>query len=378
MLTRAASLNEHIRQAIKATLSSLSFAEFMTLALYHPSLGYYNAESFSIGKDGDFITAPEISPLFAACFANQCIPILNHIKGGSILELGAGSGIFARDLLLSLEKQKTLPAAYYIVEISQSLQRKQRTFLQTHCPQWMDRIVWLSEIPHSFEGVILANEVLDALPVHCFTVKEEKIYERRVTLIENEFAWQLTPARGLLKQMGEKIHAAHHLTEGYESEMNLKLPSFLRTLCSKLEKGVILLSDYGYGEAEYYHPQRMLGTLTCFYQHREAPNPLEQVGLKDITAHVNFTQVAEEAVLNGCQLAGYTNQNTFLIATGLAESAKQLEDTMNEVQTFHLHQAIKQLTWPTEMGERVKVMALKKNYELPLMGFDRMHLLREL
>lgn len=378
-LARSEALSEHIRQALAKQGGKLSFAAFMELALYYPKLGYYNAKTFNLGKQGDFTTAPEISPLFAKCFAPSLSLIFEQLGSSNILEIGAGTGRFANDLLLALNHLGYLPAHYYIYEISAELRKKQQAYLQSTCPAWFSRIHWLSHLPERFKGVVIANEVLDALPVHCFRCEEEGVKERFVIWENEQFAWHVanstTPG---LTEEAQKIRECYALPAGYQSEINLSLPPFIHSLANTLAEGVILLADYGYGREEYYRPERSQGSLTCFYQHRRHDNPLILVGLQDITAHVDFTRVIESAAESGCSLLGYTSQAAFLLACGILDIAQEEEQTLSPGSEFELHQAIKQLTLPTEMGERIKIMALGKNCDLSLPGFGLQDRTRDL
>lgn len=369
--TNSKALTKHIRQALTAAGGSLSFADFMEMALYHPKWGYYQHHSIDIGKQGDFTTAPEISPLFTQCLARQCAALFQQLPN-AILELGAGTGRLACDLLLALHGQGIAIEHYYIVEISRALRKKQKAFMAAHCPHLVKHVTWLDKLPTDFAGIILANEVLDALPVHCFRI-EDTIKERCVVWRDNQFAWQTTTPSTELNNEVTRLRDTLGFAQGYESEINLNLNTFITELAQCLSQGVILLIDYGYGEREYYHPERRQGTLTCFYQHRRYDDPLQFPGAEDITAHVNFTRVIEIAAANHCTLLGYTSQAAFLLACGLMELAEALEKQLSVADQVHLHHAIKLLTFPTEMGERVKVMALGKNVAdiLPdiLLGF---------
>lgn len=358
-------LTDIIRQEIQQTGGFISFARFMELALYAPGLGYYSAGQQKFGKGGDFVTAPEISPLFSQCVAVQCQQILTELGSGDILELGAGSGVFAKDVLLELERLESLPQHYYILEVSADLRARQKALLTSHCPHLMTRISWLNELPKTaFDGIIIGNEVLDAMPVHCFSVINGAIKERGVTWEQDHFAWMLKePSKALAEQV-ELLMREYPLPDDYESEINLTLPAWMHSMTECLNKGVILLFDYGYGKAEYYHAQRRMGTLMCYYQHQRHDDPFQLVGLQDITAHVDFTLVAESACSAGCTLAGYVIQAVFLLNCGLLERVNgDRVDEMNQVQ------AIKKLTMPSEMGELVKVMALSKRYLKALRGF---------
>ena len=366
-----------IHDHITTSGGSISFARFMELALYHP-LGYYQAANFTLGREGDFTTAPEISPLFAHCFAQQCQQIALQVDNSTILELGAGTGAFACELLQRLSAANALPIHYYIYDISPVLREKQREYLLSHCDEHIDRVTWLETLPTDFIGTIIANEVLDALPISCFQIEKDSVYERVVATNNNQFNWELIPATGKLLTAVTQLMAECHMAEGYQSEICLPLPDFISSLANCLSRGVILLADYGYGRREYYHPQRRHGTLTCFYQHRHYDNPLLLPGLQDITAHVDFTAVAEAAVASGLEINGYTTQAAFLLANGLMTLAEQQEQLLSEPERFKLHQAIKTLTLPTEMGDLIKIMGLTKNCSLDLTGFSLLNRLRDL
>lgn len=368
-LARSEKLIQLIRHEILRAGHAISFAHFMELALYAPALGYYSAETNKFGEKGDFITAPEISPLFAQCVAKQCQQIQHALGTSDILEIGAGSGTFARDLLRDLEKTNSLPGHYFIYEISPELREQQQRLIKQDCPHLFKCITWLDTLPKSFSGIIFANEVLDALPVHCFQISEGGAEECCVTWQDEQFAWHLQPPQSDLATQLNLILTEYALPIGYRSEVNLAASRLIQTLGGILQQGVILLLDYGYGRAEYYHSERQNGTLTCFYQHRQYSNPLILTGLQDITAHVDFTTVAESALTAGLSVAGFTTQAAFLLACGLLDIAAK-NTTLSEKEKFQQSQAIKTLTLPSEMGEVIKVMSLTKNVDLPLLGFS--------
>lgn len=369
-------LMQLIRQAIHQDPGYLSFARYMEMALYTPGLGYYSAGSHKLGKEGDFITAPEISPLFAQCIAIQCQQIFNALgPHADMLELGAGTGKLASDLLKELERLGCLPQHYFILEISAELRERQHQTLKTTCPHLLHRIEWLDRLPETpIQGIIFANEVLDAMPVHCFRLDKGEIKEKCVTLIDDKLAWVLTPpTTPALTDSVMQIQQDNPLINGYESEVNLMLPAWIQTLADTLKQGVLLLIDYGYGRHEYYHPDRQQGTLLCHYQHHRHADPLILPGLQDITAHIDFTSVVESAANAGLMLAGYTTQAAFLLACGLLDLTI---NTSSEKEKYQQNQSIKLLTLPSQMGEIIKVMALSKDLETPLLGFslhDRRH-----
>ena len=349
----------------------------MNQVLYTPGLGYYSAGVHKLGTAGDFITAPEISPLFSQCVARQCQQILTAFEESVILELGAGSGMMAADLLIELERLNSLPKSYFILEISADLQQRQQVTLQTKVPHLFERIHWLTQLPSQpLQGVILANEVLDAMPVQRFRLDEQGVSECYVGLAsstdnsaEIPFIWQIKPTcNPLLRTAVETLRPI--IPIDYISEINLALPAWFQTIADILTAGMVLLIDYGFPRREYYHPQRHQGTLMCHYRHHAHHDPLILVGLQDITAHVDFTAVAEAAVAANLNIGGYTTQAHFLLASGLPDLLNALDP--NDTKTYLQYtQQVKKLTFPNEMGELFKVMALTRNCNLDLLGFTQ-------
>lgn len=366
--------SETLLKAIRAEIveqgGSISFAEYMRLALYAPGLGYYSAGSKKLGPQGDFITAPEISPLFASCLARQCHQVLKTLaENGQILELGAGTGKMAIDLLLALEQLDCLPRHYLILEISAELRERQMVLLKAKIPHLWNRVKWLDTLPNTpFSGVILANEVLDALPVERFHFDNTEIQSWHVGWQNQQLAWQLAPATTALKEAVAELPFTDN-TVAYDSEINLMLPAWINSLSACLAQGLVLLIDYGFPRNEYYHPQRSMGTLMCHYRHRAHDNPLILPGLQDITAHIDYTAVAESAVAANLQVAGYANQAAFLLSCGLLDL---VPSNVNDVRQRALqNQQIQKLTSPTEMGELFKVIALARDLDdLDLLGFS--------
>ncbi|MEK7323620.1 MAG: SAM-dependent methyltransferase [Pseudomonadota bacterium] len=366
----SARLRELIVAEIAAAGGAISFARFMELALYAPGLGYYSAGARKFGAAGDFITAPELSPLFARCVARQCAQVLHGLGQGDVLEVGAGSGVLAADLLAALAELGSLPEQYFILELSADLRERQQRLLRERVPEWSSRVVWLNRLPAApFRGVVLANELLDALPVHLFTIAEMGPRELLVGETGGTLQWRLAPLTDARLQT--RIDAIHQelseeqLPAGYTSEINLAAEAWLRSMADVLQAGAILLIDYGFPRREYYHPQRAGGTLMCHYRHRAHGDPLIMLGLQDITAHLDFTALAEAALEVDLTVAGYTTQGAFLLATGITE---QLAATA-AAQQLQRAQEVKKLTLPHEMGELFKVMALTRGVDEPLLGF---------
>lgn len=368
-------LAELIIDEIKQQGGKIPFIRYMELILHAPALGYYSAGAHKIGAAGDFITAPEISPLFSQCIARQCQQVLQGIGGGEILEVGAGSGVMACELLRELERLECLPDRYYILDLSADLRQRQRDHLQQEVPQLMARIQWLDVLPaNGFKGVVLANELLDAMPVHLVRFDPEHPVERYVGWDGERFIWcdgemsdtRLTAATAhIINECGAELFDADYI-----SEINLAATDWVETIAAILEQGVILLIDYGFPRHEYYIPERREGTVMCHYRHQAHSDPLILPGLQDVTAHVDFTAIAECAVAAGLDVAGYTSQAHFLLGSGLmALLAESAEKTSREEQVVQA-QAIKRLTMPHEMGELFKVIALSRDIEPGLIGFS--------
>ncbi|MEN8128711.1 MAG: SAM-dependent methyltransferase [Pseudomonadota bacterium] len=363
-------LVEVIHEEINVAGGSIGFDRYMELALYRPGLGYYSAGAGKFGGLGDFVTAPEVSALFSQCLARQCISVLNAIPQGNILELGAGTGVMAAQVLETLEGQGLLPQRYYILELSAELRQRQAETLQQRVPQLYGRVCWLSALPQGgFRGVVLANELLDAMPVHCFHLREGRVLERRVGLSNRgQLVWTEREAAAALRARVEYLcgRFPQALPTGYYSEVNLRLEPWIKALGEAMEQAVMVLIDYGYPRREYYHPQRFQGTLLCHYRHLAHQDPFFYPGLQDISANVDFTAVAEAGVESGLQLLGYTTQAHFLLAGGLDEI---FSEGLDEGLRLEYSQQIKRLTLPSEMGERFQVIALGKRFETPIPGF---------
>ena len=364
-------LAARIRQEIRAADGVLPFARYMELVLYAPGLGYYSAGARKFGAAGDFVTAPELSPLFSRCLARQCAEVLTALKQGFILELGAGSGVMAVDLLAELQHLGLLPREYLILEVSADLKERQRTLLAERVPELLPRVRWLDALPESFEGVILGNEVLDALPVERFRKAAAGYAQYCVAEQGENFVWEEALASeglsAVLARLEQTLLAP--LADGYTSEICAGLPPLFATLAATLARGAVLFVDYGYERAAYYHADRSMGTLMCHYRQRAHADPFLYPGLQDITANVDFTAVAEAATAAGLELAGYTTQAHFLLGLGIVELAG------GEMKAA---QQVKLLTLPEEMGERFKAIGFTKGLEMELKGFGLRDLSRTL
>lgn len=365
----AALIQHHISQS----QGWISFADFMQMALYEPQLGYYSGGAKKFGYGGDFVTAPEISPLFAQTLAHQVAQVLADVQG-SILELGAGTGKLALDLLLALQDLNQLPEQYYIMEVSAHLRHIQQETLQKALPaELLQCVVWLDTLPQDFVGMIIGNEVLDAIPAHLVHYTAQGLYERGVAFNGN-FVWEDKP---LLSGNLFEATSALALPRDYLTEICPAASGLIASLAHALKKGVIVMLDYGFSAREYYHPQRNLGTLMCHYQHYAHTEPLVYIGLQDITAHVDFTSIAHAGVNNDLELAGFCSQAQFLMNCGILDLMSKVSP--HDMANYAPLAAVAQkLLSPAEMGDLFKVIAFSKQFDAPLLGFtagDKSHTL---
>jgi SAM-dependent MidA family methyltransferase len=371
-LLHSRSLKQLIQAELAAAGGWISFERYMRLALYTPGMGYYSGGAAKFGQEGDFVTAPEISALFGRAIAQQAAQVLELTGDGDILEFGAGTGKLALDVLLELEKLSRLPRQYFILEVSAELQQRQRLLFERLAPHLSSRLVWLEHLPKEFTGLILANEVLDAMPAHLVKWRGNDLLERGVVFDGDEFQWCDRP---LIE--GALFEAAHELSlraepgseaGSYVSEINLDARRFMLGIAEILREGAIVLIDYGFGRDEYYHPQRNRGTLMCHYRHHVHDNPFYLPGLQDITCHVDFSSIAGAAINSGLELLGYTTQAYFLINCGITEILAQAP-VENAKEYLPLANQVQKLVSPAEMGELFKVIAFGKNITQPLTGF---------
>jgi SAM-dependent MidA family methyltransferase len=417
-----------IRSRIEAAGGWLSFADFMELALYAPGWGYYSAGSVKLGAGGDFVTAPEISDLFSRCVARQCADVLSA-TGGDILELGAGTGRMAACVLQSLAEIGVLPERYAILEVSGDLSERQRARLASLPKELQERVVWLDQLPAAgaMRGVVLANEVLDALPVQRFVVRDGVARELGVGLVDaglnsaesaafgfaqgaggggpgpgaavgsaqgaggggpgpgvavgsaqgagdggpglaDGFGWELSAEGTVDIDVGG-------LPDGYISEICTRVDPWIAGVGQCLSRGALLLFDYGLPHAHYYHPQRVDGTLRCYFKQRAHNNPFINIGVQDITAWVDFTRVADAALAAGLDVSGFVTQAAFLLGNGIEAMTLEVEDVATRAR---LAGEARRLLMPGEMGESFKVMALCRDLDVPLRGFALQDLRRSL
>jgi SAM-dependent MidA family methyltransferase len=363
-------VGERIAAEIRGAGGWISFERYMNIALYAPGLGYYSAGARKFGPGGDFVTAPEISRLFGACVAQQCADVLSQLGAGSILEIGAGTGALAADVLLRLDALGRLPDRYLILEVSADLRERQRHTLQTRAPHLYERAEWLDAPPtEPLDGIVLANEVLDALPVARFRWRAERCEELGIALEHERLVWAARPAPSELEEICRSLaDCAGGWDEGYQSEYCPRLREWTHAVTQPCRNGAVLWIDYGLPRAQYYLPERRDGTLICHFRQRAHADPLLYPGLCDITAWVDFTSLAEAGAAAGFSLAGFTTQSYFLSALNIDREMQHLAGA-DQNRFARLANEARRLLLPGEMGERFKVMAWLKGKELALRGF---------
>ena len=374
---QSAHLTHLITQEIAAAGGWISFARYMERALYAPDLGYYSGGARKFGPGGDFITAPELTPLFGQALAIQVEEVLRDLDERALIEVGAGTGLLAADLLLELAARDCVPDSYAILELSGELRARQQLTLRERAPHLLERVSWLDTLPEQFSGVVVANEVLDVMPVHVVAARDGAVFERGVCVdAAARLCWADRPVEGALARAVTALQLPQAQQGEYVTEINLAAPAWVREWAQRLVRGAILLIDYGYPRAEFYLPSRSSGTLLCYYRHQAHADPFLWPGLNDITAFVEFSAVAEAAFDAGLEVLGYTNQATFLLNCGVLEClARRGPETSPDY--IRAARAVQRLITPQEMGELFKVLALGRGIA-PLRGFargDRLHTL---
>ncbi|MEO7259527.1 MAG: SAM-dependent methyltransferase [Luteimonas sp.] len=369
-LAHSERLRALIRQQIFAGAGTIPFSRFMELCLYAPGLGYYSAGATKFGSAGDFVTAPELGPLFAACVADSVAPVLQQLgPEAELVELGGGSGAFAEVALKRLLALDALPAHYAILEPSADLRQRQRNRLQQRLnPLLFDLVEWLdAPLQQPWNGVLFANEVVDALPTPRFTLCDGGVFEEHVALDgQGHFIRADRPADALLaaavRHVERQLEAP--FVDGYRSELLPQLPYWLQAVIGGLCSGTLLFTDYGYARREYYLPERNDGTLRAFYRHRMSNDAYALPGLQDLTASVDFTALAEAGSGAGFDFSGYCSQASFLIGNGLEQRLAEAEaKAHDEAGRYRLRQEAKRLTLPDEMGERFQAMGFQRGVE---------------
>ena len=369
----------HIRRRIADAGGSIGFAEFMHEALYAPGLGYYSAGTTKFGAAGDFVTAPEISSLFAGVLGRQCAGLLREWRDGEVLEIGAGSGRLSVDLVRALLRSDAVPRRYLVLEVSAELAERQRALIRRELPELASRFEWTDRLPDRFRGIVVANEVADALPVERFVKRDGGVVQRRVTWQSGRFEWCDAPAPGFLELAVRDIEASlgEPLPDGYVSEVATALEGWVGDIAACLECGLILLIDYGLPRREYYAPDRSGGWLRCHFRHQVHDDPLILTGIQDLTAWVDFTAVASAASDAGLEIAGFVTQSRFLLDGGLTELLAGF-DRLPTAAQIELSREARILTMPGEMGEHCKCIGLARG-KIPvpdaLRAGDRAHTL---
>ncbi len=362
----SAALLAHIRQCIDQQSGWISFADYMRLALYAPGLGYYSGGSRKFGAAGDFVTAPELTPLFGRALAQPVAAVLEAV-GGDVLEIGAGSGCLAVDLLAELAQMGRLPERYLILELSAELAQRQRERIATQLPDLLPRVVWLDRLPEQFTGCMVGNEVLDAMPCRLVERRGDAWLERGVAW-DKGLVWRTRP-------LADIEYVQHlmgmDLPDGYLTEIQPEACAFVATLARITRRGALILPDYGFAQDEYYHPQRHRGTLMCHYRHHAHDDPFHLPGLEDITTHVDFSAIWRAGDAAGWVLEGYTAQSSFLIDAGVLDLLSTLP--LDTPAYFQAAAATQKLLGPAEMGELFKVIGFSKELALAalLPGFRR-------
>ena len=355
-----------IRAEVEARGEAIPFSRYMEIALYAPRLGYYRAGWRTFGAQGDFVTAAEISPLFARTVARQVEQVLSSIGSREVVEIGAGAGTMAAHVLAELVPRGGV--RYRILELSGALAARQRETIEALVPDALSSVSWLDALPEpGLRGVVLANEVVDALPVERFEMTAGGVAMHRVGFEAGRPVWCPGRADPWLEEAVEDIQndIGYGLAAGYVSEIGPARGAWAASVAERLECGLVLLMDYGFPRREFYHPDRRDGTLRCHFRHRRHDDPLVLCGLQDITAHVDFTAIARAA---GPEVAGFTTQSEFLFGCGLLDLLADANPGSPEF--VRLTAQIKRITLPGEMGEAIKVMALARGIEEPLIGFS--------
>ncbi|THF62842.1 class I SAM-dependent methyltransferase [Pseudothauera nasutitermitis] len=376
-LAQSARLVDLLRAEIHAAGGWISFARYMELALYAPGLGYYSGGARKFGPAGDFITAPELTPLFGQALAAQVEQGM-RASAARVIEAGAGTGLLAADLLLELERRGCVPEQYDILELSADLRERQFDTLAAKVPHLASRVRWLETLPETFSGVLVANEVLDVMPTHRVAVRAGGVFEQGVAVdAAGALRWADRPATGAVLDAARALDLPCPEEGEYVTEICLAAHAWVGEWARRLQTGLLLLVDYGYPRAEYYLPTRSNGTLLCYYRHRAHGDPFLWPGLNDITCFVDFTAAAEAAFDAGLEVYGYTSQASFLFNCGVLECLER-RGPRESADYIRAARAVQQLTAPQEMGELFKVLAVGRGLPATPLGFargDRLHAL---
>ena len=355
-------LNE-IKQKIKSNDGKISFSKFMHHALYAPDLGYYSGKSEKFGKSGDFITAAEESGILGRIIAKQCSIILNEMPDASIIEYGPGSGALAVSILKQLLQMNLKPRAYYLVDVSEDLIERQKNRILTELPEIYDSVVWISEIPEGFSGIVIGNEVIDSMPFERFLISDKRILQFFVAIEEEELVYELESANFEIKKYVKQIESkiGKYLCDGFISEISFKGRDWINEISLKLNQGMVILLDYGTSRSEYYSDDNNKGWMHCHFKHHKHFEPLIYPGIQDITTWVDFSLISETAKANGMMIDAYLTQAQFIINNGIEDEFLGFE-SMDIKKQMELTRQIKLLTLPDKMGSNFKCLVMTKNF----------------
>lgn len=377
LIAQSKQLQQLIAREIQQHRGWIGFDHFMDLALYAPDLGYYRSALEIFGEQGDFVTAPLLGDLFGRCIARQCAQVIVSLQNASLYEFGAGDGSLAVAVITELDKLGALPDCYYIMETSAGLRQRQRSSLEDLNPELKSRVKWMDRLPDAINGVVVGNELLDAMPCKRFEVDPHgEIHELGVCNSDARFEWSISsnPLSNIdwLRK--------RNLGPGYQSELPMQAAAWVSTVGEKIDQGIMLLIDYGFPRQEFYHPDRNQGTLMCHYRHYAHNDPFFWLGLQDITTHIDFTAIAEAGAISGLRMLGFCDQANFLLSCGLTDILADSQTGSEPVtkETLKLSAEVKKLTMPHEMGELFKVIAMGKENQENLIGFQTRNQVRRL
>lgn len=377
LIAQSRQLQQLIAREIQQHDGWIGFDHFMDLALYAPDLGYYRSALEKFGEQGDFVTAPLLGDLFGRCIARQCAQVIVSMENASLYEFGAGDGSLAVAVITELDKLGALPDCYYIMETSAELKQRQRSSLEDLNPELKSRVKWMDQLPDAINGVVVGNELLDAMPCKRFEVDAHgKIHELGVCNFDARFGW------GMSSHLMSNIDwlRKKNLGSGYQSELPMQAAAWVSTVGEKIDQGIMLLIDYGFPRQEFYHPDRNQGTLMCHYRHYAHTDPFFWPGLQDITTHIDFTAIAEAGAVSGLRMLGFCDQANFLLSCGLTDILADSQTGSDPVtkEILKLNVEVKKLTMPHEMGELFKVIAMGKEFQENLVGFQTRNQVRRL
>ena len=362
-LNQSKLVSDFIRSKIKESHGMISFKEFMHYATYAQDIGYYSGDSLNFGKCGDFITAPEESVIFGHSIAKHCASIIESIANASIVEFGAGSGSLAISLLKKMQEMNIKPRNYFIIDISEDLINRQKQKISKDIPELSSLVHWVTKMPENFQGIVIANEVADALPFERFIRADDEVLQVCVTADENRFAYDVIPADKKLNNYVISLEQknGNRLKNDYLSEVSFEAEQWVKNIARNIDRGMLMIFDYGVSRKEYYSPDKDRGWTQCHFKHYAHNEPLIYPGIQDITTWVDFSLLAEAANSQGMKINGFLNQSQFIINSGIINELENF-DQMDTKQQLTLTRQIKLLTLPNQMGENFKCLSLTKDF----------------